>query len=110
MIRIQPGDRITFAEERNSYTVQAVSEDGRWAAATKPFALQDTVLYSVVDFERQVRGVDNCHGLGYETRDECEYAVAAFDLGEAEHSHRYPPIPLNIVRWAAAPPAGGGQQ
>lgn len=101
-IRIRPGDKLTFAEERNPYTVQAVSTDGRWIAATKPFAAQDTVLYTVIDFHVGVRGVDNYYGLGYETREECERAIAMFESGEATYSRRYPPIDLNIVRWERA--------
>jgi hypothetical protein len=99
MISVRPGDKIGFVEERNSYTVQAVSSDGRWAVCTKEFAACDTVIYTVVDFENQVRGRDDCHGLGYETREQCERARDMFDSGEAEHSHRYPPIALNINRW-----------
>lgn len=102
MIRIQPGDRLTFAEERNPYTVQAVSSDGRWVAATKPFPARDTVLYTVIDFAERLRGRDNCHGLGYETREACENAIAAFESGEARHSHRHPPINLHLTRWVHA--------
>lgn len=99
MIQVQPGDKIGFAEERNSYTVQAVSSDGRWAVCTKEFAACDTVIYTVVDFQRQVRGRDDHHGLGYGSREQCENACAMFESGEAEHSHRHQPIALNITRW-----------
>lgn len=99
MIQIQPGDKIGFAEERNSYTVQAVSSDGRWAVCTKEFAACDTVIYTVVDFQDGVRGRDDHHGHGYETREQCENACAMFESGEAEHSHRHQPIALNVTRW-----------
>lgn len=99
MIAVRPGDKIGFAEERNSYTVQAVSTDGRWAVCTKPFTPQNTVIYTVVDFKAQVRGRDDHHGLGYETLDDCQSACAMFESGEARHSHRHPPIVLHITRW-----------
>ena len=104
MIRIQPGDRLRFGEERNGYTVQAVSTDGRWAVCTKPFKARRTVIYTVVDFVNDVRGVDNLvFGLGYETREDCEAMAALFEAGDAEHSaRRHPPIPLRVTHWVTA--------
>lgn len=99
MIQVQPGDKIGFAEERNGYTVQAVSTNGRWAVCTKEFAACDTVVYTVVDFKDQVRGRDNYHGLGYDTPEQCRRACSMFESGDAAFSHRYPPIPLHINRW-----------
>lgn len=102
MIPVSVGDRIWFAEERIGYTIQAVSSDARWAACTKPFPLHRTVIYTVIDFQRALRGVDDCIGsLGYETREECQRAIEAFEAGEFEHSRRPGPIPLNVRRWVA---------
>lgn len=93
------GWRVWFAEEKRPYVVQAVSPDRRWVICTKPFAAQRTVLYTVLDRVLKVRGVDNMiFTLGYETREECEEAVALFHAGEAEHSHRHKPIPLVITK------------
>lgn len=93
------GARIWFADERKPYAVRAVSADGRWAVCTKPFAALKTVLYTVVDFEEQLRGTDNYVGcLGYETDDECAEALALFECGEAEFSRRRPPITLQVSR------------
>lgn len=91
-------DRVTFAEEKRAYTVQAVSDDGRWAVCTKPFPPQQTVIYTVVDLVDEVRGTDNYWGLGYETREQCENACGMFERGEAEFSHRRPPIDCKITR------------
>lgn len=90
------GDRLKFAGEGGWYTVQAVSVSGRWVVATRPAF--GTVLYSMIDTERGLRGVDNSLGnsLGYETREACERAVSAFDDGEFGFSRRRPPIRLNI--------------
>lgn len=95
---MEAGDKVWFAEEKLPYTVKAVSGDGRWAVCTKPFAARRTVIYTVVDFREQVRGRDNFHGLGYETDEQCRDAVAMFEAGDAEHSHRYPPIKLRVAR------------
>lgn len=95
------GDRIRFAEERLSYTVQAVSASGRYLACTKPFyAMAPTcVLYTVVDLVARLRGVDNTIGnsAGYETREQCIAAVRNFECGKLMYSHRSRPIPLNII-------------
>jgi hypothetical protein len=102
MIQIGVGDEILFAEDPHGFAVQAVSGDGRWAVATRPTIGQDdldaTELYTVIDTEDEVRGVDNYGGLGYQTRDECQDAIAMFESGQAEHSLRTRPIPLRITR------------
>jgi hypothetical protein len=104
------GDRVKFVEERNGYTVQAVSASGRWVACTKPFPLKRTVIYSMLDLREGLRGVDNTIGNshGYETREDCEEAVALFDSGALEFSHRNRPIPL-VVPWHRPAKVVGGE-
>lgn len=99
-VKAVAGVRIKFAEDKRAYTVQAVSASGRYAVCTKPFAARRTVLYTVVDFIDNVRGVDNSLGnsLGYETRIDCEEACAQFESGEFGYSHRRRPIPL-VIDW-----------
>jgi hypothetical protein len=100
VIRVQVGDRLRFREERNGYTVQAVSTDERWAVCTKPFPVQATVLYTIVDFDADVRGVDDrVFSAGYETRRQCEEAVVELVAGEMALSRRHAPIPLRITHW-----------
>lgn len=98
MATAEAGDRVWFVEEKLPYTVKAVSADGRWAVCTKPFAARHTSIYTVVDFVHQVRGRDDHFGLGYETDEDCRTALAMFESGDAEHSHRHRPIPLRIAR------------
>lgn len=102
-IQLRLGDRLGFADEKRTYTVRAVSVDGRWAICTKPFNAMHTVLYTVIDFAAGVRGPDNCHGLGYETDEQCAEALDRFEEGTARHSGRNKPIPVRITRWIAAP-------
>jgi hypothetical protein len=82
------GQRIRFTDEKQAYTVQAVSPDGRWVIVTKPFNARRTVLYSVMDMSRGIRGRDNHYGLGYETRPQILRAMAWFRAGVAEVSYR----------------------
>lgn len=84
---IQVGGLVKFRGERNPYRVQARSE--RFVICTKPFAPQKTVLYTIIDFERHVRGPDNMvFGNGYETREDCEARLAELVQGEIEVSYR----------------------
>lgn len=91
------GSRIWFEEERLPYTVRGITSDRRWVICTKPFAARHTVLYTVIDFDREVRGVDDrVLGFGYETDEDCAMSLGLFEEGIAAHSRRNPPIPLKI--------------
>jgi hypothetical protein len=105
--QLDVGDRVWFVEERLPYEVKAVSADGRWAVCTKLFAAQHTVLYTVIDFENEVRGIDDrVFSPGYETEESCRVALSLFEQGISAHSRRHPPIPVNI--WKASTPKGAG--
>jgi hypothetical protein len=88
-IPLKVGDRIKFRGERQRYTVRAVSVDGRWVICTKPLNIRKTVLYTVIDFDSNVRGPDNYGGLGYETGGQIAAALARFEDDDAEVSYRY---------------------
>lgn len=79
MPKIPVGSKVKFQSERLRYTVQA--SDERFAICTKPFNLMKsftnkkhcTVLYSIIDFDEDVRGPENLvFGMGAETRKQCE--------------------------------------
>lgn len=92
------GQKVKFDEEKRfRWTVRAVREN---------FAILTTlqfgqIWYTIIDFDRQVRGPDNCYGLGYETqKDIDEVMLALFGESEklgvhAEVSHRHK-VKLNI--------------
>jgi hypothetical protein len=80
--RLAVGDRVKAAAEKQRWTVRGVTSGGRFAILTKPFNLRHTVLYSVIDFERGVRGRDNYYGLGYETDEDIAYALGCFQRTE----------------------------
>jgi hypothetical protein len=94
------GDLIKFEEERNPYTIQARSN--RFIVCTKPFAPRKTVLYTIVDLEKKIRGTENLvFGLGQETREQCYetllrlhgIAPAAYEASEVSYRNR---VPLHI--------------
>jgi hypothetical protein len=81
------GDLIRFPEERRPYRIKARSD--RYLICTKPFNARKTVLYTIVDFERGVRGPDNMvFGMGYETDADCAARMDELLSGDTEVSHR----------------------
>lgn len=113
------GQQLTFAEDPNPFTVQAISASGRWIACTRHWCTWDVettpgdvaeyyedsgwpdlgeCVYTVLDIAEELRGVDNAVGsLGYETREDCEHAIALFESCEFRFSRRQPPIQLRIM-------------
>ncbi len=84
---LKVGDKVKFDSEKQRYTVQACNE--RFAVCTKPFNVKKTVLYTVVDFEKRIRGTENLvFGAGAETRKLCKEMLARLTSGETEVSHR----------------------
>lgn len=81
-IRLKVGDRVRFTPYKRSMTVQAVTTGGRFAILTQPFAAKKTVIYTVIDFERGVRGCDNHYGVGYETPEDIANALEGFQNHE----------------------------
>jgi hypothetical protein len=91
------GKKIKFAREKRRYTVQAASK--RFLVCTKPFAIYKTVIYTVVDFDRGIRGTENLiFGAGAETREQCEEMLARLESGTSEVSYRNN-VPLDIVEF-----------
>lgn len=84
---IAVGSKIKFAEEKQAYTVQA--SDERFLICTKPFNPKKTVLYTIVDFKRNVRGTENLvFSLGFETKKQCEESLKRLQSGDSEVSYR----------------------
>lgn len=100
MPRFFVGDKIRFAEEKTRYTVKAC--DDRFLICTKPYNPGRTVIYTIVDFVRGIRGTENlvfCEG--FETDEQCAEALVRLQKAETEVSHRNH-IPLNIKLDTAA--------
>lgn len=82
------GDLIKFKGEKRRYTVKAASD--RFLICTKPFPPKRTVIYSIVDFQRDVRGPDNLvfSPFNYAKQECIDECLAALIAGECEVSYR----------------------
>lgn len=87
--KLEVGQRLRFADSRQAMCVRAVSADGRFVVATRPFNARRTVLYTVIDFQQGIRGRDDHYGVGYETDEECRSAIERLADGEIEVSFRH---------------------
>lgn len=84
---MKPGTKIKFECEKQRYTVRACNK--RFWVCNKPFNLKKTVLYTVVDLVRNVRGTENLvFGFGAETKQQCKEMLARLASGETEVSYR----------------------
>ncbi len=83
---LEVGDRVKFYGEKKPYVVQAVSE--HFVILTKPFNLQHTTLYTIIDWRNGWRGPHNSWGFGAVTREDCEETIAAMESDEIELSVR----------------------
>jgi hypothetical protein len=90
------GQKIKFKAEKQRYTVRCASK--RYAICTKPFNAQHTVLYTIIDQWKQVRGPEDLvFGMGAETDEQChEMPIRLLD-GESEVSRRHE-LPLDIEK------------
>lgn len=103
----EPGMKIRFAEEKTAYTVQAVSANGRYVVCTKPFNPRRTVLYTIIDLARGVRGADNrVFHMGYETPEDCQHAAAALNAADTYDQLTAAGEPINVddPAWLASHP------
>lgn len=94
------GDRVWFRAFKKPYKVRATN--GRFAICTQPFNLRPkTVFYTIIDFERNVRGLENWvfSLYDYYLDDDCESALQDLINGEMEVSWRdHKHVALDIVR------------
>lgn len=85
--RFHEGQKIWFAREKRPYTVQCFSD--RFVICTKPFNPKRTVLYTIIDLKRKVRGTEDLiFCMGFETKELCQEALERLEAGESEVSYR----------------------
>lgn len=81
------GTKIWFSSERHGYTVRA--SNTAFAILTRPFNIEKTVLYTIIDWELGIRGPSNLiWGTGAETDEQCLELLDMLTKGEIEVSHR----------------------
>ena len=84
---VKVGDKIFVEECKRPFRVRA--RDERYIIATKPFNLQQTVQYFIIDLQEERRGPDNMiFCSGYETDEHCAERLKELQSGEIEVSHR----------------------
>jgi hypothetical protein len=87
--KLKVGDLIDFFEDDdNTYSVKACDE--RFVICTCPHETMDTVWYTIIDFERDVRGETNLVFNLYDFTDQAKIDECLRDLqnGEIEVSSR----------------------
>lgn len=102
-----PGMKIRFADEKQSYTVQAVSRSGRYVVCTKPFNARRSILHSVMDLALGIRGSATSWAVGYGTPQDCQDTAAAFDASdtyEAMYAAGELPAAADDPHWLARHP------
>lgn len=80
--QLQAGDKVALSDTKRKWTVRGVTRAGRFVILTQPFNLKRTVLYTVIDFDRGVRGRDDMYGVGYETDEDIASALHQFQHTE----------------------------
>ena len=85
--KLPVGTKIKFKSQKQKYTVRA--SNVAFAVCTKPMNALKTVLYTVIDWNEQVRGTENLvFGMGAETDEHCNEMLDRLTQGESEVSHR----------------------
>lgn len=81
------GCKIKFANEKRPYTIRASND--RFAICTKPFYIINTVIYTIIDLQRGVRGTEGTvFCTGFESDQDCQDALERLTTGETQVSHR----------------------
>ena len=99
-IKLNKGDSVWFAAGRKPFKVRAAND--RFAICTQPYNFKPkTVIYTIIDFERNVRGLDNMV-LGiysYYNDEECVAALQDLINGTMEVSYRTSKnVELDIIK------------
>lgn len=85
--KLPVGSKVWFRSQKQGYTVRA--SNVAFSVCTKPFNAQKTVLYTIIDWESGVRGVENLiFGMGAETDKECTEMLKRLTNGESAVSGR----------------------
>jgi hypothetical protein len=87
--KLNKDDRVWFSSNKKSFKVRECND--RFAICTQPFNLQPkTVLYTIIDFDRNVRGEDNLifSVYDYYSDEDCKQAMEDLIGGEIEVSYK----------------------
>lgn len=97
---LNKGDSVWFSTSKKSFQVRECND--RFAICTQPFNIKpNTVVYTIIDFDRYVRGLDNyVFGIhDYYSDEDCKQAMEELMNGEMEVSWKNNKnVSLDIVR------------
>ena len=97
---LKKGDSVWFSASKKSFKVRECNE--RFAICTQPYNFRpETVIYTIIDFDRNVRGLDNLvFGIyDYYSDEDCKQAMEDLLHGDMEVSWRSSKnVSLDIVR------------
>ena len=87
---LKKNNKVGFPAGKKPFKVRCANE--RFAICTQPYNFKpNTVIYTIIDFKRDVRGMDNmvfsCHD--YYTDEDCETALEELINGEMEVSYKH---------------------
>lgn len=83
----QVGDRVWFQRFKKPYRVRA--SNSLFTICTQPFNLHHSVMYTIIDHEKQIRGTENLiFCMGFESDQDCIEALERLTKGETEVSGR----------------------
>lgn len=86
---LNKGDSVWFSTSKKSFKVRECND--RFAICTQLFNLRPkTVLYTIIDFDRDVRGEDNLIFTVYDyySDEDCKQAMEDLMSGEIEVSYK----------------------
>ena len=93
-MKVSAGDKICIPDQKRPFRVRC--RDNRYIICTKPFNLQHTVLYFIIDLKEKLRGPDNMiFCFGYESDEDCMDRLRELQEGKIEISRRRS-VPLDI--------------
>lgn len=92
------GQKVWFDNIKKPFKVREAND--KYAICTMPYNFKpNTVIYTIVDFERKERGLDNMvFGIhDYFSDDDCRQAFEELNIGELAVSYRRC-VPLHITK------------
>lgn len=86
--KIKTGSKIKFKEEKAPYTVRAISNN--YAILTKPYNPKRTVIYTIIDFNKNIRGTNNYvfNPFDYAKAKDIKSCIAELEAGICDISRR----------------------
>lgn len=98
--KLNKDDRVWFSSNKKSFKVRECND--RFAICTQPYNFKpNTVIYTIIDFDRHVRGLDNLIFTVYDyySDEDCKQAMEDLMSGEIEVSWKTDKnVSLDIVR------------